>query len=55
MKKFLVSIMSLIVFAVMLPMSADAQSCKRKSYKNRGSNYGVAGYRTTDETTQDKR
>lgn len=47
--------MSLIVFAVMLPMSADAQSCKRKSYKNRGSNYGVAGYRTYNRRNNSRR
>lgn len=43
MKRFLVSFIALFVFCVTLPLSVDAQKCKRKSYRN--GNYGVAGYR----------
>lgn len=46
MRKFLVLALSFVVFAVLLPMSAEAQSCKRKGVGSRGTNYGVAGYRT---------
>ena len=44
MKKFLVALMALFVFAVMLPTSADAQSCRRKSAKKSSARYGTAGY-----------
>lgn len=44
MKKFLIVVLALFVFAVTLPMTADAQSCrrKRKSYSSR--TYAVRGY-----------
>ncbi|MBX3245047.1 MAG: hypothetical protein KF685_11375 [Acidobacteria bacterium] len=44
MKKFLVALLALFVFAVMLPTSADAQSCRRKSTKKSSARYGTAGY-----------
>lgn len=43
MKKFLVSILLLFVFAVTLPLSVSGQSC-RKSYRNRGYNGYYNGY-----------
>lgn len=46
MKKFLVAILALFVFAVMLPTSADAQTCRRKSAKKSSARYGTAGYQT---------
>jgi hypothetical protein len=44
MKKFLIGLIVLAVFAVTIPLSVDAQTCrpKRKSYTSR--NYQVRGY-----------
>ncbi len=51
MKKFLVVILALFVFAVTLPLTADAQSCRRKIRKSSASRtyrstprYAVRGY-----------
>lgn len=50
MKKFLVVLMALFVFAVTVPVSVEAQSCRlksRKSYSSRNarnSRYAVRGY-----------
>jgi hypothetical protein len=47
MKKFLIGLIMLAVFAVTIPLSVDAQTCrtrKRKSYATRS--YQVRGYQT---------
>ena len=52
MKKFLIVMLAFFVFAVTLPMSADAQSCRRKvrksttsrTYRNKSSRYAVRSY-----------
>ena len=52
MKKFLIVMLAFFVFAVTLPMSVDAQSCRRKvrksyasrTYRNNNSRYAVRGY-----------
>lgn len=53
MKKFLIVLIALFVFAVTLPVAADAQSCKRKYRKSYASRnyrssprYAVRGYRS---------
>src|SRR5688500_8261742 len=53
MKKFLIVVLAFFVFAVTLPMSVDAQSCRRKarkSYASRtyrnNSRYAVRSYTT---------
>jgi hypothetical protein len=52
MKKFLIVMLAFFVFAVTLPMSVDAQSCRRKvrksyasrTYRNNNSRYAVRSY-----------
>jgi hypothetical protein len=51
MKKFLVILLALFVFTVTLPLTAEAQSCRRKYRKsyasrnyNRAPRYAVRGY-----------
>jgi hypothetical protein len=52
MKKFLIVLLALFVFTVTLPLTADAQSCRRKvrksstsrTYRRSTRNYAVNGY-----------
>lgn len=54
MKKFIIGIVMLAVFAVTVPLSVNAQTCrpKRKAYKSK--NYQVRGYQAQRQSVWDR-